>query len=254
MKTLALDLGNSTLFVGVFRDAKLMRSFRLRWSDLKNAGIFADQVLPKIRGKVDRVALCSVVPKQTARLSGFVRKTLGMDPLVLTPSANHGLTLNYRRPAELGADRVATALGARKLYPRKNIIVVDCGTATTLTLLRRDGCLLGGTIMPGLRLWVEMLAKHTASLPEVTLTQPREVVGRDTTGALRSGILHGHTGAIKELISRCRAEVFGKSPVVVLGTGGQVTQINYQSLFTTVETGLILHGLQAFASGNTAHA
>jgi type III pantothenate kinase len=87
------------------------------------------------------------------------------------------LMLAYHRPEELGVDRLATALGAQKLYPRKNVMVVDCGTATTLTLLRRDGCLLGGAIMPGAALWAQALAQRTAQLPEVKLQLPKQVVG-----------------------------------------------------------------------------
>src|SRR5690606_11014716 len=160
----------------------------------------------------------------------------------------------YADPTKLGSDRVATALGARKLYPNKHVIVVDCGTATTLTFLRRDGALLGGAILPGLGLWSEALARRTARLPEVALRPVKRVVARDTENALRSGMLLGHAGAIRELIREGRREVFGRSRVVVIGTGGQVTHFNRHRLFTAVEPGLILHGLQFFDSRPTTHA
>lgn len=249
MKTLVFDQGNSTVFAGVFRDDKLMRSARIAAGE-----DLALQLTKLARGKVDRVALCSVVPKQTPRLVSLVKKTLGCEPLNLTAKSDHGLKLAYRRPAELGVDRLANALGAQKLYPRKNVIVVDCGTATTLTLLHRDGTLLGGAIMPGLGMWPAMLNRRTASLPAVALHTPDTVVGRDTESAIRSGIVHGHAGAIRELIGKSRLEAFGRSPVVVLGTGGQVTHFKKQSLFTKIETGLILHGLRAFAFRYSAHA
>jgi len=250
MKTLVLDRGNSTLFAGVLRDDKLLRSARIEGG----CGAPTLRLMKLARGKVDRVALCSVVPNETDRLVTWVKKTLAIEPAVLTPLADHGLKLAYRHPAELGADRLANALGAAKLYPGRNVIVVDCGTATTLTLLRRDGCLLGGTIMPGVALWADMLAQRTARLPAAELQWPRQAVGRDTHAALRSGILHGHTGAIRELIQQCRREAFGRASVVVLGTGGAVTHFNSQSLFTALELGLILHGLQAFALRTFSHA
>lgn len=242
MKILVLDLGNSTLFAGVFRDDQFVRSARIVATDP------ALQLKKLARGKVERVALCSVVPKQTAKLVALVKKTFGLAPLILTSTSDHGLKLAYSNPGTLGVDRVANALGARKLYPGKNVIVVDCGTATTVTLLHRDGTLLGGAILPGLGLWAEMLNRRTANLPEVTLSVPDTVVGTDTESAIRSGIMIGHAGAIRELITRSKAEAFGRSPVVVLGTGGQVTHFKCQSLFTSVETELILRGLQAFAS------
>ncbi len=266
MKILTLDLGNSTLFAGFFRDGKLVRSSRIdvgrgrrtppgKSFDIRKAG-FGDpalQLKKLARGKVDRIALCSVVPKQTPRLARLLKKTFGLVPLILTTASPHGLMLAYHRPEELGVDRLATALGAQKLYPRKNVMVVDCGTATTLTLLRRDGCLLGGAIMPGAALWAQALAQRTAQLPEVKLQLPKQVVGRDTATAMRSGILHGHIGAIRELVKISRAEAFGRSPAVVLGTGGLVTHFKSQSLFTAVEPALILHGLQAFVLRIISH-
>ncbi len=276
MKTLVLDQGNSTLFAGVFRDDRLMRSARINvgrdrriprpksspektGSGLSSVGPAREgnpafQLQKLTRGKVDRVALCSVVPKQTRRLVSLVKQTFGCESLVLSAKSDHGLKVGYHRPAELGVDRLANALGAQKLYPRKHVIVVDCGTATTLTLLHRDGTLLGGAILPGLAMWPAMLNQRTASLPEVALRASDRAVGRDTESAIRSGIMLGHTGAIRELICKSRVEAFGRSPVVVLGTGGQVTHFKEQSLFTHLERELILHGLQAFASENTAHA
>jgi type III pantothenate kinase len=199
-----------------------------------------------IRGEVGRVALCSVVPDRTARLVRQVRAATGLVPRVLDATADHGLGIAYRQPEKLGADRVAVMIGAQKLYPKKNIIVVDCGTATTLTLLRRDGTLLGGSILPGLGLWSEMLAQRTARLPQVSLQTPGQVVARDTVGALRSGIVIGHAGAVRELVARSRAEAFGRGPVVVIGTGGMAAHLKGQRLFTVTEPALILHGLQSF--------
>ncbi len=265
MKTLVLDRGNSTLFAGVFRDTKLMRSARI---DVGRGLLIPSSDAPKkmgsgdpalqlqklARGKLDCIALSSVVPKQTPRLVSLLKKHFGLVPVILTATAVHGLRVAYEQPEQLGVDRLANVLGAQKLYPNKNVIVVDCGTATTLTLLSREGTLLGGTIMPGLEMSAAVLNQRTARLPKVSLITPAKVVGRDTETAIRSGILHGHAGAIRELIARSKAEAFGRSPVVVIGTGGQVTHFKAQSLFTAVETGLILHGLQAFASDFSAHA
>ena len=262
MRTLALDLGNSTLFAGLFAGERLLRATRIDAGPTKTpprkAGIgipALQQTLGRFaRGGVDRVVVCSVVPERTAGLLDEVRAAFSIEPVLLTSLADHGLKIAYTSPAKLGADRVAVALGARKLYPRRDVIIVDCGTATTLTFLRRDGTVLGGAILPGLGLWPEALARHTARLPEVALRPVKRVVARDTENALRSGILHGHAGAIRELVREGRREVFGRSRVVVLGTGGQVTHFNRYRLFTAVEPALILHGLQFFDSRPTTHA
>lgn len=270
MRTLALDLGNSTLFAGVFEDGRLLRTVRvdvgrgLRTPPatatramagigipaLQNQPIADDVLITAIkrlaRGKIDRIALCSVVPDRTDSLAAAVRDAFGVEPQILTAAADHGLNIGYRRPQQLGPDRIATVLGARKLYPQRNVIVVDCGTATTITVADRDGVLHGGAIMPGLGLWPAMLAQRTARLPAVTLQTPAAVVARDTATAIRSGAIIGHAGAIRELVVRCRAETFGRQRVTVLGTGGMVTHLKAQRLFTAVEPGLILHGLDFF--------
>lgn len=267
MKTLVLDLGNSTLFAGLFAGERMVRSTRpdvgrgLRTppsNENTAQARYGNPALPLkafARGNVDRITLCSVVPGSTAALVEVVRRAFGIMPLELTPLADHGLTLAYREPKQLGADRLAAALGARLLFPRRHVIIVDCGTATTLTFVHRDGTLLGGAILPGLGLWPQALAQHTARLPEVALRPaPRRVVARDTAGALRSGMVHGHAGAIRELVLAGRREAFGRAAAVVVGTGGQVTHFKDHRLFTTVEPALILHGLFAFTSRSATHA
>lgn len=254
MNTLVLDLGNSTLFAGYFRGDALVRNFRLPRDQAMNAAALVKALGPRRAASVEAIALCSVVPAQTDRLARSLRRAFGCAPLVLTANADHGLKIAYRRPAELGQDRLAAALGARKLYPRKHVITVDCGTATTVTLLSKSGELLGGAILPGLGLWAKMVAQRTAQLPEVPLRRPRDVVGRTTMAALQSGLLGGHTGAIRELVTTSRVEAFGRSSVVVIGTGGLVTHFTGQRLFTAMEPALILHGLQAFAARISSHA
>jgi len=271
-RTLTLDLGNSTLAVGVFEDGALVKHLRLP----KDAS--AQQLMRRVGKMFCAVSACSVVPDLTAPLLDSLETALGLRPLLLTPTANHGLKIHYRRPATLGADRVAAALGARKLHPQQNLVIVDCGTATTLTFLNRDGELLGGAILPGLALWPKALAQATAKLPDVSL--PRLTaklpasVAKDTADAIRAGALYGHAGAIRELAERGAREVFGESPtvltkdspqqghtnetslppkqsVIVIGTGGQALHFTEQSCFTVIEPALTLHGLQAYA---VAHA
>jgi type III pantothenate kinase len=197
---------------------------------------------------VDLVALCSVVPARTAMLVDIVRRLTDTDPRVLTAASPHGLAIGYRRPRELGTDRLAAALGARRLYPERNAIVVDCGTATTLTALRSDGTLLGGAILPGLALWPEVLARRTAQLPQIPLRErPSHALGRTTRAALAAGIHFGHAGAVRELIRRVRAEAFGRSRAMVIGTGGHAAHLARENLFTVHVPDLILVGLREFA-------
>jgi len=237
MRTLVLGLGNSSLIGGVFDGARLVRSFRR-----------APHQRPLERGHFDAVALCSVVPARTAVLVAWCENRLGLTPLVLTARAAHHLTLGYREPHRLGTDRLAAAVGGRALYPGKNVIVVDCGTATTVTALRRDGRLLGGAILPGLSLWGDALATRTAQLPRVAPARPRRALGRSPAEGIASGTYFGHLGAVREVVARVAAEAFGRGHFIVIGTGGHAALLNRDGLFTVHEPTLVLHGLRVFAA------
>ena len=294
MRTLVLNLGNTSLFAGVFSDehgrphpppvrnvatsvsewtpkpplahargheeivaqssAGLTAHFRVPIREAATARDFARLVARRVRGKIDRAALCSVVPALTAPIARHIQRTLGIAPQILTADAPHGLKIGYRRPRELGTDRLAAALGARVLFPKSNVIVVDCGTATTITALRRDGVLAGGAIFPGLSLWADLLAARTAQLPRIALPQSVAAVGRSPREAIASGLYHGHAGAIRELIQRVHAEAFGRQKAVVIGTGGHAPRFVREKLFTVLAPDLILTGLRAFAASNHDHA
>jgi type III pantothenate kinase len=244
MRTLAVAIGNTTIFCGVFVDQRLLASFRLRAAGRG----WGRRIAARARGEFGAVAVCSVVPRLTRPIVRELTRHFGLTPRVLTTTAPHGLKIGYRRPRELGTDRLAAALGAREKFPRRNVIVVDCGTATTVTALRRDGALLGGAILPGLALWPAMLAARTAQLPRVPLRRPAAALGRSPPEGIASGIFFGHGGAIRELIGRIRREAFGRGSVVVVGTGGHAPLFAHEGFFTAVEPALILHGLRAFIS------
>lgn len=207
MRTLAISIGNTSIFAGVFAGDRLVRSFRMAAAELVR--------LPARVGKsVDVAVVCSVVPVLTPDVLRLVRRNWKIDAQSLTATAGHGLKIGYRRPAELGADRVATALGVRNRFPGEHVIIVDCGTATTVTALRRDGKICGGAILPGLALWPEMLAGRTAQLPRVAPRRPGKALGRSPDEAIAAGNFFGHAGAIRELVTRVKREAFGKAAAV----------------------------------------
>jgi type III pantothenate kinase len=249
-RTLVVDVGNTTVFAGVFSGPRLVQRFRLTEREARQSATWTRLTA----GPLQRAALCSVVPALTPIIARALKKAFALTPAIITATAPHGLKIGYRRPAELGTDRIACAFGARTLFSRRHIIVVDCGTATTVTALHRNGTILGGAILPGVGLWPEMLATRTAQLRRVALMRPRRALGRSPGEALQSGFFFGHAGAIRELVGRVRAEAFGRSPVVVIGTGGHAARFVRENLFTVHEPDLILTGLHAFAAQISAHA
>lgn len=252
MRTLVVSIGNTSIFGAVFDQRKRVAQFRVPIPKTDVARGTGRHVLPQVRGKIDRAALCSVVPELTARVAHEVETRFGVVAERLTAKSAPGLKIGYRNPPELGTDRIAAALGARAVTGARNLIVVDCGTATTVTALRRDGVILGGAIFPGLALWPEMLASRTAQLPKTPLLRPRVALGRSTREGLQSGIFHGHAGAIRELITRIRREAFGRAAVVVVGTGGNGKAFASEKLFSRYVPDLVLIGLDRFVNDEFA--
>jgi type III pantothenate kinase len=252
-RLLVLNLGNTSLFGGVFENGKLRRRFRVPTRQAVTTAGFARHVKPLLKGEISAVALASVVPAHTSALMFAVWHHLGVAAQLLTADAPHGLKIGYTHPRELGTDRLAAVLGARALFPQRNVIVVDGGTATTVTALDRQGSLLGGAILPGLALSAEVLATGTAQLPRVATGRPGRALGRSTQAGIASGVFYGQVGAIRELVARIRREAFGRASAVVIGTGGNAPLLGRENLFTRQEPDLILFGLRDFALRTSYH-
>ena len=247
MRVLLLNLGNTTLLGGVITLGRLERRFRTPLADVRTGPKLRRFLAAEVRGPFDRAALCSVVPELTLPACAAVKRALGVTPRVLRAENAHSLRIAYKRPRELGADRVAAALGAHTSYPGRDKIVVDFGTATTVTAVKADGTVAGGAILPGFGLWAEMLAARTAQLPKVAGAAPRTAVGRTPREAIAAGLHFGHAGAVRELVTRVSREVYGRKRPLVLGTGGNADRFHHDNLFAEHVPDLILLGLHAFA-------
>jgi len=190
------------------------------------------------------VALCSVVPAALHSLRGASRKYFRSEPFVLQAGVKTGLKVRYRNPLEVGADRIAGAIAAARRQPGRNLIVVDCGTATTFEVVTAGGDYLGGVILPGVGVSAETLASRTAKLPRVEIARPESVLGRSTVESIQSGLYHGHSGAIRHLVAELTREVFGGERPHVVGTGGFARMFEEERLFDEVVPELVLEGLR----------
>ena len=246
MRTLTLNIGNTTLLGAVFQGRRLGKRFRIPSAQSLSQ---LEKALRAELGatKIDRVVFCSVVPKRTEALRGCLQKLTGQTPVQLNAAASHGLKIAYHEPHRLGTDRLAAVLGARSLIPDTNLIVLDCGTASTVTALRADGRLCGGAIFPGLGLWSEALSTRTAQLPAIKPSAPARSTGRSPEQAIASGLYHGHLGALERLTAQIAKECFGEKPFAILATGGNARIFRREKLFTHIEPELILLGLLAFS-------
>lgn len=248
---LCLDVGNSQIFGGLFDGEGVLQVQFRRTSQLRSSsdelGVFFRTVLRENDVDPDLiadVAICCVVPDLLYSLRACCQKYFSLEPLVLRPGIKTGLKIQYRDPREVGADRIADAVGATIMFPGKNLIVADFGTATTLCAITRKKEFLGGNIVPGVRLAMEALEERTAQLPAVEIIPPRNALGRSTVESIQSGLYWSNVGMVRELISRIIAEEFEDDPPLVIGTGGFAQLFIREKLFDRVVPDLILEGLR----------
>ncbi len=187
------------------------------------------------------VAICSGVPRATAHLRRMCERYLGWQPTVLEPGVKTGMPVLYDNPKEVGADRIANAVGAVDRYGSPTI-VVDFGTATTFDAISPKGEYLGGAIFPGVEISLEALFQRAGALRRVELTEPRNVIGRSTAESLQSGALYGYASMVDGMCERIEVEI-GKCTIV--STGGLGAIISQYSLkIMKNDPWVTLHGLR----------
>ncbi len=246
---LAIDVGNSQIYCGVFEGDALQAQFR-RTSTMRGSsdelGVFLRAALRENGvqpNAIRQVAACSVVPDINYSLRACCQKYFGIEPMILRPGIKTGLKIRYKDPREVGADRVADAMGAMKLFPGRNLIVIDFGTATTVCAISKQREFLGGNILPGLRLAMDALESKTAQLPSVEIRPMRTCLGTSTVESIQSGLYWSNVGMVRELARRITADVFADEPPLVIGTGGFCHLFDRERLFDKVVPDLILTGL-----------
>jgi type III pantothenate kinase len=152
----------------------------------------------------------------TAAVGAAVRRSFGVEPFVLGPGADTGIAVRYGDPREVGADRIANAVGGYARYGGP-LIVVDFGTATTFDAIAADGAYLGGAIAPGLRISIEALSQRAARLPRIELVRPERAIGTNTEASMQAGIIFGYAGLVEALVGRISREIGGSPRVVATG-------------------------------------
>ena len=195
--------------------------------------------------KIQKVGCCSVVPAVNHSLANACAKYLGCEPLFIQAGIKTGLKLRYSNPKEIGADLIAAAMGAVQLYPEKNLIIIDMGTAMTAELVSKNKEFLGGVIMPGLKISVDALAGGTANLTSVEIVRPEHVYGSSTTEAIQAGLYYGTAGAVKEFCNLFKKNVFHGEDTIIIGTGGFARTFDDYRLFDKIIPGLVLSGVKA---------
>ena len=251
----ALDIGNTRTTVGLFEGADLRAAYTLASDVRRTADEYAVMLAGLLRedqvdcGRVRGAAIASVVPPLTEAFQHLCQRLFGVRALAVDAGVRTGIKVATHNPREVGPDRVVNAVAAHRLYGGPAIIV-DFGTPTSFDVVGTDGAYLGSVIAPGLAVSAEALFQATSRLPRVDLLRPKSVVGRDTAGALQSGILLGHVALVEGMVARIQAEV---GPSQVIATGELAPLVARETAaINRVEPNLTLMGLRFVYELNAA--
>jgi type III pantothenate kinase len=247
---LTLDVGNSQIYCGVFDGAQLRVTFRRTSSIRASSDEFGTFLRVTLRendidpGRIEMAAIGSVVPGAVHSLRNSIRKYFGFEAFLLQPGARTGLKIRYRNPLEVGADKIANAIGAIERFPGRNLLIVDFGTATTLCAVTKDKEYLGGVITPGLYTSMQALDSQTARLPSVEIVRTPKVLGLSAVESIQSGLYYGTLGMVRSLAAGVTAERFADDHPLLIGTGGFGRLFQNEDLFHEFVPELPLLGLR----------
>ena len=249
---LAADIGNTQTVVGVYQGSDLACMWRLATNPATTADEVRVMLLPLFESAglalsdVDRAALASVVPQLTGAWCRAIRDGAGVEALVCSAQTAGSLfKASYPNPLEIGADRVADAVGARSRYGEP-VVVVDFGTATNIEVIDAEGFFVGGIIAPGLQTSAQTLFSRGAQLPAINLTAPGDPIGVSTVTAMQSGIVLGEVDRVDGLVRRIFGQLGYEGTVVAPGGLAPLIAPHSQTI-THVDGELTLEGLRLIA-------
>ena len=245
---LAIDIGKSNVVIGGFENDRIEFTARVATDARRTEEQYAVEIHQILHlygysaGEMEGSIISSVVPPLTSVMKTALRTITGKKPLVVGPGLKTGLNIKLDNPASLGADRVADTVAAIHEYPLP-LLVVDMGTATTISVINDKEEFVGGAIMPGLRLSLEALSSRASLLPHIDLIPPKSVIGRNTIDAMDSGMIYGTASMLDGMIDRIQEEL--GQPVQVIATGGLSQKVTPYCKHTIVQDpNLLLKGLR----------
>lgn len=251
---LAIDTGNTHTVLGCIDDeGKVLHSARMETQPKRTEYEYASDIsrifeLMDINmSYFDDVIISSVVPDMISILKKACKLMTGIDAKIVGNNLITDLEIGLDSP-EIAADLVAAAVGSKEKYPFPTIII-DMGTATTLSVLSKEGVFMGGAIVPGVNIALRALTSGTSLLPNIELTIPPKAIGSNTIDCMKSGNVYGAIGALDGLIERFIDEL-GEDATIV-ATGGLARYITpYCKHDIILDDDLLLYGLWVLRNKN----
>ena len=250
---LALDVGNTDIVLGVFRDGELVQNWRMETVSHRSAdeyGMIIKQLFEFENIKmsdIKDVIVSTVVPSILYTLQHMTQKYFSTRAMVVGPGIKTGLKIIYDDPVQVGADRIVNAVGALSKYGGP-VIIIDFGTATTFCACTKDWRYVGGAIAPGLKISSDALFEKTAKLPRIEIGEPASFICKNTEDSMRSGLVLGHRGMVEYITSHMIEELSvidgTGEEIKVIATGGMANLINAEnSRINIIDKMLTLEGM-----------
>ncbi len=251
---LAVDIGNTHIVMGVMDGFEIVKTVRITTNKLKTDFEYAVDIRNMFTffgldpAAVDGAIISSVVPPLTASMEKALKLAVGVTPLIVGKGVKTGVNILLEDPGTAGADLVAAAAGALKLYTPP-LILIDMGTATTVTVIDKNGAFIGGVIAVGLALGIQALSSGTSQLPNVSFDPPSHAIGRNTVDSIRSGAILGAAAMLDGKIARVEDEQGHPAQAVATGgLAGIVVPLCRREV--TLDDSLLLTGLAAIYERN----
>ncbi len=245
---LTVDVGNTNIVLGGYKEDKLIFTSRIATETSKTEDQYAVEILGIMSlykynpENFDGVIISSVVPPLISILKRALKKLIKCKVLVVGPGIKTGLNIKIDNPAALGADLVCSAVGVIKKYGYP-CILFDLGTATTISAINDKGEMLGGSIIPGVKVSLNALSSKTAQLPYIdTELESDVVIGSNTVDCMKSGIVLGTASMIDGMIARYK-EVLGENAKVVVSGGLASSIAIHCKTQLVIDDNLLLDGL-----------
>ena len=220
---LAIDIGNTNIVLGCIENDRILFEARMATDLIKTSDQYCAELKTMLSlfevapENIDGSIISSVVPPVLSSFKTAIRKLTGCSALVVGPGIKTGLNIRMDNPSEVGSDLIVAAVAAIAEYGAP-LLLVDMGTATTITAIDESGAFVGGCICPGVKISMEALTGRTAQLPGISLDAPRCAIGKNTRDSMRSGIMLGAAAMLDGLLDRMEEELRAK--VTVVATGG----------------------------------
>lgn len=241
---LTVDIGNTSIHNGVFDGKKIKKSFRLPTYS-KSLKLEYYKKLKSCLKHIDSVIIVCVVPKVLKKVKAILKDLCSKKILVVGRNVDSGIKNLYKKPKQVGQDRLVNARAAYDLYGG-SAIIVDFGTAITIDVINKRKEYIGGIIVPGVELSLNALSEKAALLPRVSLKKPKTILGQETSESMINGVVYGFSSLCDGVVEKLKNKYCKNAKVVA--TGGLSSFIGpYCKTISRIDPELTLKGLMIIA-------